>query len=876
MNRLNTSLHLSRQVSLAAIVFVAAQSSFFGQKPVPSNNSARSHAVESYGKLPLSFEANRGQADPAVRFVAHGADSSLFLTDAGAVFAFSGLEPSSSPSRTDLRQPLLRQNVRSAASQDSAREGKASVLRMQLEGARAADAVSGEDALPGTANYFVGNRPEDWQARIPTYSRVRYAGVYPGVDVVYYGNRQQLEYDFVVAPHADASQIKLRFDGAKDISIDAKGDLAIQMDGRSIRFHKPTVYQRIDGHEHSIEGAFELPSVDTVSFHLGDYDHAAPLIIDPVLAYSTYVSLGGVQALAVDTAGEVVITGWTGSAFPTTPGAVLRHDPISGMGDAIFVAKLNAEGSALVYATYLGGAVVSDFLTYSTGVAVDKDGDAYVVGETNQADFPTTKGSFRPTPKNVHDGTGFVTKINPTGTVLLFSTYFGGTVTNSPIPNWIDIPQGVAVDGAGHAYVVDMTTARDFPVTAHAYQPKINPANIRTECAVAKLRVDGSAIVWGTYLGGNWADQCSAIAVDKEGDVSVGGYTESADYPVTSNAFVKKLPGVPGSGMVSTLNSVGTGLLYSTFLGGNSGADGVVAIAVDPRENVYAMGLTDSTNFPTTPGAFMPRVKDMGIDSFVTKFSLETRSVIYSTYLGGPGLTTGTGLAVDPDGDAYVTGDTMWGNFPATKGAFLTVPYSIFYGSEAPFLTKLNAKGTALLYSTFLGGSGRLSEHVCGCAKAVTLDQNGNVYAAGGTYSEDLPTTPGSLMPDLEFDRGLPPWDYPGHAPYVMKFNAADMKAPPPTAVSIVAKPNPQKIGSPVTFTVHVKNQASGGPPPTGQVGFDIWGYIWDVQQLDATGSAKFTAPTDQIVPGGWYGVAMYLGDDAHAPSNAYVGVLIE
>jgi len=883
VKNVNRTSRLLLSVLALSIPLLSSEKMALGQERAPSSFALNSRLNDNFGRLPMSFEANRGQTGPQVKFLARGAGYSLFLTDSGAVFTFS--EPNATGSTLD--GPRLQRVSGFDAPKEIGPQGparrvephrKVSTLRMSLAGARNAPILSAEDALPGTANYFTGSDPTNWHTAVPTYAKVRYSGVYPGVDLVYYGNQQQLEYDFVVAPHADASRIQFRLDGAKALAVDSTGDLVIGTEARDIRFRKPTIYQQIDGKKQFIEGGFLLGNNGTVGFRLAAYDHQMPLIIDPVLAYSTYFPGGSVQAMAVDAAGEVVITGSAGAGFPTTPGAFEPKDPETGIYSLpIFVAKLNAEGSALVYATYLAGKGFDESDTVAYGLAVDSEGNAYMVGQTNETDFPITKGAFRTAGKYVENGTGFVTKLNATGTKLVYSTYFGGTVSNNPTPgNWIDISQGVAVDAAGYAFVVGITTAKDFPVTPHAFQREINPKNIRSACTVAELKPDGSGVEYGTYLGGSYSDQCQTIGIDAEGDATVGGYAQSSDYPVTARALQKKIPGVPGSGMISKLNSSGTELVYSTFLGGNSGLDEVVRVATDPEGNVYAMGETDSADFPTTHGSLEPHLDVAAILSFVTKFRAKDMSVVYSTYLGGTWESIGYGLAADSSGNAYVTGDTFNAKFPVTAGAFLTIPYGIYYKSEQPFLSKLNASGSALLYSTFLGGSGFVEDKSCGCAKAVALDQEGNVYLAGRTGSEDFPVTPGALITTLEGDRGEPPWVHEAIAPYVMKFNADEMRALPATTITVTANANPQKADTPVTFTAQVKSVRRGSSVPTGLVGFDFRGFIWETVPLDSKGIAKFTVTAGQLAPGIQHMVVMYLGDDSHAPSNTNMAETIK
>ncbi|MBI2829078.1 MAG: SBBP repeat-containing protein, partial [Acidobacteria bacterium] len=435
-----------------------------------------------------------------------------------------------------------------------------------------------------------------------SYARVRYESVYPGVDLVYYGNQRQLEYDFVVAPGADPGAIKLAFEGARSIERDASGNLILRTAGGDLRMHKPVVYQEVGGVKRLIPGRYVVASKQQVGFHVAAYDRSKPLVIDPVLVYSTFLGGSGNDfgfRIAVDSAGNAYVTGGTDSTNFPGPGGIAAPklgSSAKGAGGDVFVTKLNPAGTALVYSTYLGGSGNDGGI----GIAVDSAGNAYVTGTTNSADFPTTLGAFDVTFNGVQDV--FVTKLNPAGSALVYSTYLGGS--------GFERPNGIAVDSAGNAYVMGRTTSTistnpllNFPTTAGAFQTiapggdAFNPQDV----FVTKLNPAGSALVYSTFLGGNRNDEGVGMAVDSAGNAYVTGFTTSTNFPTTAGAFAGTLGG-PQDAFVTKLDAAGSDLVYSTYLGGSGGSLGI-GIAVDSAGNAYVTGQAFS-NFPTTASAF--------------------------------------------------------------------------------------------------------------------------------------------------------------------------------------------------------------------------------------------------------------------------------
>jgi len=680
---------------------------------ITSNTTAKIRVHEAYAGLPLYFEANQGQTDPQAQFLSRGPGYTLFLTSTEAVLVLMKREPSA-PEPAALTRP----GPRGPAA--------GTVLRMTFVGANPQPRVAGREELPGKVNYFIGNDPTKWRANLPTYAKVRYDDLYPGIDLVYYGNQRHLEYDLVVRPGADPTQIGLGVEGADHLEVDARGDLVLHTALGPVRQHKPVIYQEVDRLRREVAGSYVLRGSQQVGFQVAAYDRSRPLVIDPTLFYSTYLGGGfndSGHGIAVDAIGNAYVTGLTHSAdFPTTTGAF--DTTASGLFDA-FVTKLNPTGSApLVYSTYLGG----DDTDQGNGIAVDAMGNVYVTGLTLSADFPTTADAFDTTFNGFFDA--FVTKLNPSGSApLVYSTYLGGVDR--------DTGRGIAVDAMGDAYVTGDTFSSDFPTTADAFDTTFNGF---FDAFVTKLNPSGTApLVYSTYLGGVDRDTGRGIAVDVAGNAYVTGETGGSGFPTTPLAFDTTLGGSIDA-FVTKLNPTGSApLVYSTYLGGSDFEEGL-AIAVDAMGNAYVTGDTGSSDFPTTTGAFDTTLSGSS-DAFVTKLNpTGTAPLVYSTYLGGSGGETGYdigyGIAVDAMGNAYVTGDTRSSDFPTTAGAF----DSTLGGCCDAFATKLNPTGSApLVYSTYLGGSDFED------GLAIAVDALENAYVTGQTNSADFPTTMGAF-----------------------------------------------------------------------------------------------------------------------------------
>jgi hypothetical protein len=690
----------------AACLSASASAQNVAQLSSPASASA---ARSSYGKLPLSFEANTGQTDARVKFLSRGNGYTLFLTKDEATVALRKSPPKLSPS--NITRQLSNANESAVGE----------TVRMRLLGANSPPRIVGADELPGKANYFIGNDPSKWRTNVPTYAKVRYKDVYPGIDLVYYGNQGQLEYDFVVAPGTDPRSIHLAFQGGGKPSINPNGDLVFGGTGEAVRFQKPVIYQVVGEVKKPVEGSYVMASASSIAFRLGKYDHSQPLVIDPALVYSTYLGEGGVDgnlgAIAVDPAGNMYVTGSTLSPFPITSGV---FQPSSGGNLDVFISKLNADGSALVYSTYLGG-IGND---YNGEIAVDGAGDAYITGGTNSANFPGTGTCVLSSSL----GQVFVSKLNPTGSQLLYSTCLGAGA-GGPIK----------VDDVGDAYVAGAAVTL-FPTTPGAVKKSYSAVSGLTNGFVCKLNADGSTLLYSTYLGGTVNDFVSALEIDPLGNAYVTGYTQSSDFPTTVGAFQTTLVG-GANVFVTKLNASGTALIYSTFLGGTQ--SGGTGIAIDSSGNAYVSGDTHSPDFPTTPGAFQTTLA-ASINAFISKLNASGSALIYSTFLGGSGQSQSgaSGIAIDRFGHAYVTGFTSSSFFPTTPGAFQTT----IGGNVDAFISELNGTGSALLYSTFLGGN------AFDVAHGIAVDALWNVYVVGGTGSTNFPTTANALQPSFDDD----------------------------------------------------------------------------------------------------------------------------
>ena len=688
---------------LCATVFLTS-----GQAQTAVSNSASLTPAQSarvaqwYGQIPLAFEVNENQVDPQVKFLSRGAGYTLFLTPTEAVFA--------------LRQGLLLEPKSRTTRSPLPKKEEAGLLRLKLLSANTNAAVSGEEQLRGTSNYFFGNDPRQWRTSVRQFAKVRYAGVYRGVDLVYYGNRQELEYDFVLKPGADPGLIRIRIDGSNSLRLN-HGDLVLRNAKGVINLRRPQIFQETDGGRRKIGGEYVIKGKNEVGFKIASYDRSRQLVIDPVLAYSSYLggsnNSGGqeIHGIAVDRAGNAYVVGHTDSAeFPTANAL----QPTIRSSDA-FVAKINADGTGLVYSTFLGGSSYEA----GSGIAVDSAGDAFVSGLTYSTDFPIMNAIQ---PNYAGNGDVFITKINAHGDAIVYSTYLGGS--------GYDEARLIAVGPAGGAYVCGNTLSTDFP-TVNAFQSSNGGGG---DAFLTKIKANGNAFAYSTYLGGSADDNASDVAVDSSGNAYLTGWTASPNFP-TINAFQPTNRSMSSiyDAFVAKFSSSGTALVYSTYLGG-SGDDYGVGIAVDSSHNAYVAGSTSSRDFPTA-NPLQPANRGSA-NAFVTKIDPSGTTLVFSTYLGGSAQDGMVGIAVDPTGNVYLDGETSSTDFPT-----LNAIQPRNRGGYDATVSEINAAGNTLLFSTYLGGNKNDS------GVGLALGSGGSVYLTLSSNSTNFLTTPAAFQP---------------------------------------------------------------------------------------------------------------------------------
>jgi uncharacterized repeat protein (TIGR01451 family) len=644
------------------------------------HQNPRTHST--FGQIPLYFEENRGQTNQAASFLARSSNLLAFITRGGVDVSTSQGVVSMRVAHADLHS------------------------QFEMEG-----------EAEGVTNYYLGSKAI---VGLRHYSAVRVRNIRPGIDLRYYGNGLDLEYDFEVHSGADVAPLRLVYSGANKVELTENGDLILNTGGGEVRQKRPRAWQLVGDKREEVACHYVLAAGNEVRLVLGKHRLSSELLIDPILSYSTF--LGGTHGdladgIAVDAVGDTYVTGWTQSSdFPVTVGK------FHGSKD-IFVSELNPTGTALIYSTFIGGQ--SDEAGY--GIAIDSSGSAYVTGFTTSSDFPFTNGHY------VAGQESFVVKVGVAGTVE-YSTALGGSGTETGV--------GIALDSLGSAYVTGSTSSSDFPVTMHSYLSTL-PGN--TSAFVAKLTTSGE-ISYATFLGGTNNDGGSGIAIDSMGDAFIGGGTSSSDFPTTTGAYSTVYKG-EGDGFVAELNPDGSALIFATLLGG-SFADGVSGIAVD-QSGCYVTGTTFSGDFPVTPGAFStvkPSQSQDFASGFVAKLDLTGHSLLYSTFLGGSSNDYAAGIAVD-SGMAYVVGMALSANFPTTPGALRTRPAGITYYDDDIFLSQISSDG-GLAYSTLFGAYGYGSTD---SGLGVAVDGKGGVYLTGTTSAAQgspylFPTTPGAFQ----------------------------------------------------------------------------------------------------------------------------------
>jgi len=673
-------------------------------------------------------------------------------------------------------------------------------LQMNLVGANPHAVLEAVDQLPGAVNFFVGNREEDWKLNVPSFEKVKYHEVYGGISLVYYGNHQKLEYDFVVGPGADPNQISLAFPQTRKLEIAANGDLLIHLDAGVVRWHKPIAYQSAHGDRRDVSAGFVLKGPDEVAFELAAYDRTLPLVIDPVLLFATYLGGSGndyVCGIGLDSSGNIFVSGNTASInFP----AVNAYHSTSGGGLDAFVSKFNNSGTTLLYSTYLGG----NGNEIVESMAVDSSGNAYVAGTTDSVNFPTRNPAYS---GNSGFNDAFIAKIGPFGTNLLYSSYLGGAGDDSG--------NAIAADNNGNAIIAGDTFSvgtgnGPFPTTPNnAYQTH-NGGGRDAFVARFNTTLSGSAsIVYSTFLGGNSDEKAYAIALDSSTNAIVVGQVSSypiyptppsSDFPVV-NAYQSSfnqgnLDPLAGNNdaFITKINSGGTALIFSSFLGGGDN-DLATGVVLDNTGKIYVVGESSSTNFPITANAVQPTVAggESGFpapDLFITVFQSTGASLYYSTLLGGSGYESGfgiyhEGIAVDRFGLIYVAGQTeSIDDFPLTAGADQIDPL----GPSDAFVAKINPAVTGppgLVYSTFIGGDSDDR------ATGIVVDTNGTFYIAGVTTSVTNLATAGVYRGTNSGNSDV----------FVAKF-----QSPADLSVSMIPSAEPVTVGTNLTYSIQVVN----------------------------------------------------------------------
>jgi hypothetical protein len=797
-------------------------------------NGATERVLDAYAKLPLAFVENRGQTDARVRYYAQGNRRAFYLT------------------REEVMLSLEK-------------ETRGLALALRFLGSNPGVVVEGEERAPGEVNYLRGKDAAGWQTNLPRYGQIVYRDLWPGVDLRLHDQAGALKYEFRVRPGARPADIRLAYAGASGLKLDDAGALLIDTEMGVLRDSAPVSYQMIGGVRVPVESRYVLNPGDGAGTRYGvavgaSYRADAELIIDPGLEYSTFIggaaheNAAGIQ---IDTSGNAYIVGSTQSPnFPTRAGSFDRTGATNNSLEA-FVTKLNPTGTALVYSTFLGG---SNF-EWGRAIAIDAAGNAYVTGQTQSSNFPTTSGAFDRTfnvdtcPRcGIDQYDAFVTKLNATGSALVYSTFLGG----------FDIDDGmaIAVDTAGNAYVAGETSSSNFPITAGAFDTTRNP---NPDLFVTKLNAAGSALVYSSFLGGAGVEFPSDVAVDSARNLYVAGSTSSTDFPTTAGAFDRTENGAFDV-FVTKLNTTGSALVYSTFLGG-SGFDSAGGLALDAAGNAYVSGGAGSVDFPTTPGAF-DTLPD-GSDAFITKLNPAGSALVYSTVLGGTESEGASDIAVDAAGNAWVTGGTGSVDFPIIVGAV----DSTHNGMSDVFISELNATGSTLLYSTFLGGN--QSEG----GNGIALGPGGTVYVAGLTFSPNFPTTVGAFDTVWNGD----PLIFWGDA-FVAKLGAVSTppSTPPvPDAPALLSPPNgenpsPQPINfqwavasGAVSYTIQIDDSSAFTAPLVREqqnittlliyatTGLATTQHFWRVRGFNTDG-----------VPGPWSAVRSLTPGPAPAPAT--------
>jgi hypothetical protein len=668
------------------------------------------------------FIENEGQAAEDVRYYLMGNPAVAFRDD-GVLFVFRD----SSRDRPSLDNQ--------SAVEPMGAEGMTAYL-LRFEGTAEVRPI-GINRLPFNSNFFIGNVPSRWGTDVPNYQGILYQNLYDGIDLAYHVETGRVKYEFILHPGADLSSVIARYEGVDDVALQG-GDLVFHTSAEEIRDSAPIAYQGVD----KVRCAFTLREDWRVGFECDPWDRSRELVIDPLI-YSTYLGGGSDEdgyGIAVNSSGYAFVTGRVWSVnFPTTPGA---YDRTQNGNSDVFVTAFNPQGR-LVYSTFLGGN------EYDSGIsiAVDSSSNAYVVGLACSSTFPTTPGAYQTSPDGACDA--YVTKLNPSGSALVFSTLLGGISKDAGTGS------SIAVDAVGNVYVAGRTDSADFPTTPGAFQRTWGGGS--SDMFVTKLNPTGSALVYSTLLGGNGdeGDVGASIVLNSGGDLHIAGDTRSTNFPTTAGAYDASSNGNDDV-FVAMLNATGSGLVYSTYLGGDGGdfAYWGRGIAIDAALSAYVVGMTSSSDFPTTPGVF-DRTLNGTSDAFVAKIAADGEVLTWATYLGGGMDDVGAAVTLDCRG-VCITGTTGSADFPVTPGSFDTT----LSGTHDAFITMLDVAGSRLTGSALLGGSGD------DMALSATGESGYDLYITGYATSSDFPTTAGAF--DATFSGG-------GRDAFVTRLNMTEL-----------------------------------------------------------------------------------------------------
>ncbi|UCE23351.1 MAG: SBBP repeat-containing protein [Candidatus Zixiibacteriota bacterium] len=664
-----------------------------------ASSGATSPVSLSQGSL-LNFTPNAGQWDDQVHFRASTDGATMWFAADGAYYQFvREVSPASPP------DPRL---------QNRTRDSQSLFIKASFVGANQDVEIVGEGLLGSKCNFFLGNNPARWQADLPNYEAIVYRDVYPGIDLKYYGNDRQLEYDFIVSPGADPSRIQIRYDGAERVSVNGDGQLEVTTAWGTVTEMRPYIYQRDGGGYIVLAGRYRLLSDNSFGFELNDnYDPNLPLIIDPVLTYSSY--LGGAYAqyangVTFDSEGNIVIVGDTRSAdFPLV-------NPLQGVLAGrydLFVTKINPGTGDILFSTFFGGTETEQF----PAVTLDATGNVVVSSYTDSEDIPTVN-PFQS--DLLGDWDAIIFKLSADGSTLLFSTYLGGTK--------VEYAGGIAVDASNNVYVCGITTSFNFPLQ-NPYCDEISGGDY--DGFVTKFSPSGDALIYSTYLGGRDMEQLRSIAVNASGEAYVVGSTYSDDYPAVNALYQTQInQDGPTDAVITKFTAGGDNLVFSTFIPGTED-EWFIDVALDESGTAYVVGSSESDDFPVVNPIQAERSgagSDDIADVVVAALTGNGDALLFSTYLGGLGEDYGESIALAPDGGVFFTGTTFSYDFPTYNGLDFVMD-----GASDALVVRLNTTGTGIVYSTFLGGSsGEQGE-------AVAVDPNSNPCIVGSTYSADFP-----------------------------------------------------------------------------------------------------------------------------------------